>query len=184
MKISVVSIILFLFLLLHLCSCSGEQPSSNNSDSLKNSSAVGSGTDTSASPQVKHPESVWTYDDVNSIAVRTGNTKIDTLTPVQLIEFFNATYTDSLQLQYQRINADTIFVRVLNAAYLTQRSGSTGAEAYLMIGTFTLTESPRINYVYFDFEEGDHAVPGTYSRKYWYDRAEANKALNNKLKGK
>jgi len=31
--------------------------------------------------------------------------------------------------------------------------------------TYTLTEAKGINYVDFDFEEGDHAVPGTYSRE-------------------
>lgn len=159
---------------------SGDHPSETADTFTAVSDSPRTGDTIKQAEATNKPVSVWTYDDNNSIAVRTGAAKIDTLTPVQLIEFFNATYIDSLQLEYQRISADTLFVRVLNADYLTQRSGSTGAEAYLQVGTFTLTESPRINYVYFDFEEGDHAVPGTYSRKQWYDRAERIRKMNRK----
>ena len=56
-------------------------------------------------------------------------------------------------------------VEVINAEYLTQRMGSSGAQAYLASVTFTLTENPQIKKVKFIFEEGDHAMPGTYSRQ-------------------
>jgi hypothetical protein len=56
-------------------------------------------------------------------------------------------------------------VEVINAGYLTQRMGSSGAQAYIASVTFTLTENPQIKKVNFIFEEGDHAMPGTYSRQ-------------------
>jgi hypothetical protein len=56
-------------------------------------------------------------------------------------------------------------VEVINAEYLTQRMGSSGAQAYLASVTFTLTENPQIKEVKFIFEGGDHAMPGTYTRQ-------------------
>jgi hypothetical protein len=56
-------------------------------------------------------------------------------------------------------------VEVINAEYLTQKMGSSGAQAYLASVTFTLTEDPQIKKVKFIFEEGDHAMPGIYTRQ-------------------
>jgi Sporulation and spore germination len=56
-------------------------------------------------------------------------------------------------------------VEVINAEYLTQKMGSSGALAYLASVTFTLTENPQIKKVNFVFEGGDHAMPGTYTRQ-------------------
>lgn len=58
----------------------------------------------------------------------------------------------------------TASVEVINAEYLTQRMGSSGAQAYLASVAFTLTENPQIKKVNFLFEAGDHAMPGIYSR--------------------
>ena len=63
------------------------------------------------------------------------------------------------------ITEHTASVEVINAEYLTQRMGSSGAQAYLASVTFTLTENPQIKKVKFIFEEGDHAMPGTYTRQ-------------------
>jgi hypothetical protein len=65
---------------------------------------------------------------------------------------------------------DTISVEVINSPYLTQRMGSTGAEAFLAEATFTLTEHPGTTTVQFLFEEGDHARPGIYTREDFLDR--------------
>ncbi|MBI5896925.1 MAG: hypothetical protein HZB24_13295, partial [Desulfobacterales bacterium] len=42
--------------------------------------------------------------------------------------------------------------------------GTTGATAYLQAVTYTLTSVPSIKSVAFDFEAGDHAMPGRYAR--------------------
>lgn len=59
---------------------------------------------------------------------------------------------------------DTVTVEVINGRYLTQRMGTTGANAFLAAATFTLTEHADINAVNFVFKQGDHAIPGVYSR--------------------
>ncbi|MHB1180085.1 MAG: hypothetical protein ACYCZO_17375, partial [Daejeonella sp.] len=56
------------------------------------------------------------------------------------------------------------FVKINDASYLTQGSGTEGARAYLAEVTYSLTELKGIAAVDFSFEEGDHAVPGTYTR--------------------
>ena len=48
--------------------------------------------------------------------------------------------------------------------------GKTGADAFLAKATYTLTEHKRIAFVYFIFEEGDHAAPGKYSRENFKER--------------
>lgn len=63
------------------------------------------------------------------------------------------------------IEGEVLSVEVINDEYLTQRMGSTGANEFLATATFTLTEYDNIKIVNFIFEEGDHAVPGLYSRE-------------------
>ena len=67
------------------------------------------------------------------------------------------------------IEGNQALVEIINARYLTQRMGSTGADAFLAEATFTITEHPGIDMVYFQFEEGDHASPGLYSRENFTD---------------
>jgi hypothetical protein len=63
-----------------------------------------------------------------------------------------------------KVGGDTAYVRVTDDGQLTQQMGTTGATAYLQAVTYTLTSLPTIQYVDFDFKEGDHAIPGKYSR--------------------
>jgi hypothetical protein len=77
---------------------------------------------------------------------------------------------DLPKLKLVNVNGDTAHIEVINAGYLTQRMGSTGAEQFLAIATFTLTECDNIRYVNFIFEEGDHAIPGYYSRRTFSER--------------
>lgn len=72
---------------------------------------------------------------------------------------------DPPKVKLLNVKNHTAFVEVINAEYLTQRMGSSGAQAYLAAVTFTLTENPQIKKVNFIFEEGDHAMPGTYTRQ-------------------
>ena len=48
----------------------------------------------------------------------------------------------------------------------------------MISATVTLTELPDIKFVNFDFEVGDHALPGTNGRKYYLDWMKENKELN------
>ncbi len=73
--------------------------------------------------------------------------------------------TDPPKLKLIDIKGQIINVDVINDEYLTQRMGSTGAEEFLAMATFTLTEHDNIKFINFIFEEGDHARPGLYSRE-------------------
>lgn len=79
--------------------------------------------------------------------------------------------TESLNRKYAEIliseptqRYDTVFVKINNAQYLTQASGTMGAEIYLAESTYSFTQIPGVSFVNFDFNVGDHASPGTYIR--------------------
>ena len=70
-----------------------------------------------------------------------------------------------IELEVERVSNDTLFVQLVDARYLTQQMGSSGALAYIMEATYAYTELPGIEVVNFDFAEGDHAIPGNYTRE-------------------
>ena len=59
---------------------------------------------------------------------------------------------------------DTVRLSVENANTLTHGMGTTGAQCFLASATFSVTSLPGVDYVWLDFEEGDHARPGRYGR--------------------
>lgn len=82
-----------------------------------------------------------------------------------------ANVTESLNRKYQEIilsdprqSNDTVFVKINDANYLTQGSGTMGAEIYLAEVTYSFTQIPGVGYVNYDFKVGDHASPGTFTR--------------------
>lgn len=89
---------------------------------------------------------------------------LDSLAPGPIVEFLNQT-NPNIKLEYVRTSGDTVFVKIPDATYLTQQMGSTGPTFYLAGVTYNLTEVPGMHYVYLDFEEGDHAGPGVWSRQ-------------------
>ena len=89
---------------------------------------------------------------------------LDSLAAEPVIEFLNAT-NPNVQLVFASTSHDTIFVKIPDAMFLTQQMGSTGPLHYTATVVYNLTEIPGINFVNFDFEEGDHAGPRTWSRK-------------------
>lgn len=70
-----------------------------------------------------------------------------------------------IALEINRVSNDTLFVQIADARYLTQQMGSSGAQIYILEATYAYTELPEITVVHFDFAEGDHAIPGNYSRE-------------------
>ena len=87
----------------------------------------------------------------------------DSLSTGNLLQVLNSTYPN-VELSYLKTSGDTLFVKVNKSTYLTQRMGTSGAEAYLAEVTYNLTELTGINFVDINFKMGDHAEPGTYSR--------------------
>jgi len=76
------------------------------------------------------------------------------------------------KLKLVKISADTIYLKVINASYLTQSMGTTGAEDYIVNSATSLLEIDGINYVDYDFAMGDHAYPGTFSKAGYEEREE------------
>lgn len=87
----------------------------------------------------------------------------DSLNTEAILGMLNTEYPE-LKLELLRSAGDTVFVKVGNSTYLTQRLGSTGAEAVLAELTYNLTEAAGIHNVHLSFKRGDHATPGTYAR--------------------
>ncbi|WP_017257790.1 hypothetical protein [Pedobacter arcticus] len=82
-----------------------------------------------------------------------------------------ANVTESLNRKYPEITiteptqkGDTVFIKIKDASYLTQGSGSMGAEIYMAECTYSFTQIPGVTFVNFDFATGDHASPGTFKR--------------------
>ncbi|MBU2046474.1 MAG: hypothetical protein KJ712_07080 [Bacteroidetes bacterium] len=80
--------------------------------------------------------------------------------------------TKSLNKKYPEIRmvflkqqTDTIFDKIPEATYMTRESGDMGSKIYMAEATYSFTQISGVNFVNFDFEEGDHASPGTYQRK-------------------
>lgn len=112
--------------------------------------------------QKDHSNIIWEYDAEKDSML--FNHKPSDLTPKIAIEKINLRYIDIVNLELVRSSKDTVFVRIFDANNLTQRMGTTGAFGYLAETTYSLTEIPHINFVHFDFKEGDHASPGLYQR--------------------
>lgn len=91
----------------------------------------------------------------------------DSLSAKSIIDFLNAGNTN-IKLEFVKISNDTVFVRIADAMYLTQQMGSTGPTIYLSEVVYNMTQIPGIKEVKIDFEEGDHATPGTYNKNTFY----------------
>lgn len=86
----------------------------------------------------------------------------------EIISLLNKKYP-GIKMRYLRMQGDTIVTRIDDALQLTQSIGTSGAESYLAEATFSLTEIPAIKAVKIEFEEGDHAMPGTFTRARFKD---------------
>lgn len=85
-----------------------------------------------------------------------------------IINLLNKKYP-GIRMKYIRMQRDTIVTRIDDASQLTQSIGTSGAESYLAEATFSLTEIPTIKVVRIEFQEGDHAMPGSYTRASFKD---------------
>jgi len=99
----------------------------------------------------------------------------DSLNPKSIIGFLNVTNlgnatSGKIYLDFNKISHDTIYVKIKESTFLTENIGTTGAMLYLAGVVYNLTELKKVKYVNLDFEEGDHASPGVYSRDAFVDR--------------
>ncbi len=171
-KTVLIVLITFLFL-----SCSKQGKSKTDLNKTQEVGFKNNQTDTIIKDK-KETVAIWTYDCMLDTIIQERPVGKDTLTADKLINIVNTKYKDKVQLDLVNISNDTIYVKIGNSEYLTQQMGTSGADEYMISTTFTLTELTRIHFVNFDFEYGDHASPGTYYRKYYWDWINKNKELN------
>ncbi len=88
----------------------------------------------------------------------------DSLSPQAVVDFLNSS-NPNISLTLVKTSGDTIFIKIPEPTYLTQQMGSTGPTMYFASAVYNLTEIPGIRFANFDFEEGDHAQPGTFTKE-------------------
>ena len=115
-------------------------------------------------------EAIWSYDynqQTEKFEIKQlRSVDRDTLTGEALEKIINKTWP-RVQIKFVRTSNDTAFISIPDSQVLTQQMGSAGAESFMISTTYSFTELKGINHVSFDFEEGDHAIPGVYERNSW-----------------
>lgn len=107
---------------------------------------------------------IWTTDDAHLFPV--FKKVIKSADSKRIIEELNHEFNlEGLpRLIFNKLEKGTVFIRVSDPEQLTQRMGSSGAMSYMATVTYSVTSTEGINCVFFEFEEGDHAIPGQYCR--------------------
>lgn len=106
----------------------------------------------------------WNVDDQNNTRKKVLTETIEHPNVQAIINGLNMVYPDVL-LSFTNISNDTLNVTILQSEKLTQQMGSEGAAQYFATACINLFENTSINYIYFDFKEGDHARPETFNRQ-------------------
>lgn len=88
--------------------------------------------------------------------------------PQAFVNGINKTYSE-IKIEFDRLSSDTLFVRIPDAGWLTDRAGNSGAEQYLSFAALNLLETRGVQHVHFNFVAGVHARPATWSRKDFND---------------
>ena len=142
--------------IIFFASCSNE--SSNKPDPAETVDTV-----ESSAPIVSEPPYNVEYDSVANVLRLKRRTDVGSATAGEMINLINDKYP-GIKLDLVKAGTDTIELRIDDATKLSQQMGSAGAEAYLAELTYSLTEVEGIKAISIDFEEGDHAMPGVYTR--------------------
>jgi hypothetical protein len=88
--------------------------------------------------------------------------------PQAFVNGVNKTYSE-IKMQFDRISNDTLYIKIPEATWLTDRAGNSGAEQYLSFAALNLLETKGVNYVYFDFTPGVHARPAAWNTRDFKD---------------
>lgn len=128
----------------------------------------------------KHQNSpIWKYDCMSDTILKLRRISNKELNIISLIDIINSNYSGKVNIDFVKVSNDTIFIEIIDSECLTQKMGTTGADEFMIITTFTLTELNNINLVNYKFEFGDHATPGTYTRDYFLNWITKNRTNRN-----
>ena len=157
--------LLVFFLLTILYSCSNAEKERRSTDSIQK-------PETRSKIAVRKLDSIpWTaeYNDkTQKLEMQQNRSGFTGLQEDAILNVLNKKYPE-IKLEAKGFKGDTLVVAIKNAFYLTQAMGTTGADTYLAEATYSLTEIPSVKAVKFEFEEGDHAIPGVYTRESFSD---------------
>ncbi len=153
-------------LILLLIGCNTTQQDDKTIDHTDEKSEIGS----ESSVVYDSTEAIWEYDynqQTEEFQIKQlRSVDRETLTGETLEKIINKTWP-GVQIKFIRTSNDTAYISIPDSEVLTQQMGSAGAESFMISTTFSLTELKGINYVSFDFKEGDHGIPGVYNRNSW-----------------
>jgi hypothetical protein len=169
---------IIIFLAILLSSCKNEKTKNTAGGEPVNDKITEAPINSEDTEYPYNLHSIWAFDYMKDTVIQIHRVNRDTLSPELLVNLLNLDFSDKVHCEFVKIHNDTAFVRIPDSEYLTQRMGTTGAYEYMIAATFTITELDEIEFVNFDFEYGDHAVPGTYTRRQFIDEIEYNKSLN------
>lgn len=79
-----------------------------------------------------------------------------------LLNGINKTYSE-VKLKLDHTAADTLYVSIPDADWITNRAGNSFADQYFSFAALNLLEFKGIRHVSFLFKTGSHAQPGTWS---------------------
>lgn len=159
---------LALIFALTLTACNSSDPSDTETvttDTVTETEVVVDSADVARS--VTNIPSLWKVetqtDNKSEKLKKPDDDAVASMAPQALVDALNQSYPD-IHLDLKSISHDTMYISIPESNRLTQQMGSTGAYNYLATAVYNLTELNKIKYVHFQFTEGDHAAPGTYSR--------------------
>lgn len=123
-----------------------------------------------AAPGVQPLPYIVQYDD------NTGKFNIDKNPASESVAYTAEALANALNHKYAEIQLrvgdrrnDTLDLHIDSSFYLTQSIGSAGANNYLAETTYAFTTLDSVKVVNFNFEPGDHAMPGPYTRRFFDD---------------
>jgi hypothetical protein len=107
---------------------------------------------------------VWQVDYENKTKTRNPQFRDEYLNVDTIIKGLNELYP-KIKLDKIKISRDTLFAEIKDSYYLGESIGSYGPNAYIADAVINLTSVKDINYVRFNFEDGSHISPATWSKK-------------------
>ncbi|MCD7971801.1 MAG: hypothetical protein LUG18_03920 [Candidatus Azobacteroides sp.] len=118
---------------------------------------------------LKHSEPVWNAEYMEDQWFLVRGTGVDSIKNDihALVEAWNE--LSDIDVSLIEIKTEYVHIAIPESDRLTQSSGTSGAMVTLATLVYTLTEHPVCNHLFLDFEEGDHAEPGIYSRADFLD---------------
>lgn len=149
-----------------LMGCNSTQQDDQVTDDMDEKSEIDSGSSVVNEPL----EAIWKYDynqQTNEFELKQLRAVArDGISGETLEQIINTSWP-KVQIEFIRSSNDTAFVSIPDSKVLTQQMGTAGAKGFMISTTYSFTELEGIRYVSFDFQEGDHAIPGVYNRNSW-----------------